>query len=165
VDPFYLSWRARAYDTTTEFIELAGRVNVNMPYYAADRVVRALNDEGKAVKGSRVLILGVTYKPDVGDLRESPSLKLFELLRRARADVRYHDPFVPSLPEWKLSSVELTEDELRAADCVVIATDHTSVDLGMVVEYASKVLDLRNAVRRHLAERPNGPLPSTVEVL
>lgn len=165
VDPFYLSWRARSFDTTTEFIELAGRINVNMPYYAADRVVRALNDEGKAVKGSRVLILGVSYKPDVGDLRESPSLKLLELLRRASADVAYHDPHVPYLPEWNLSSVGLDEEELRGSDCVIIATDHAAVDLRPVVSNAPKILDLRNAVRRRLGGYFKEALPPNVDVL
>ena len=165
IDPSYLSWRARSFDTTTEFIELAGRINVNMPYYAADRVVRALNDEGKAVKGSRVLILGVSYKPDVGDLRESPSLKLLELLRRASADVAYHDPHVPYLPEWKLSSVGLDEEELRGSDCVIIATDHAAVDLRPVVSYAPKILDLRNAVRRRLGGCFKESLPPNVDIL
>ncbi|MGB3681941.1 MAG: nucleotide sugar dehydrogenase [Rubrobacteraceae bacterium] len=165
IDPFYLSWRARAYDTTTEFVELAGRMNVSMPYQAANRVVRALNDAGKAVKGSRVLILGVSYKPNIGDVRESPSLKILEILRRASIDVRYHDPHVPVLPEWGLSSVELTEKELYSYDCVAIATDHAAVDLRLVVDTAPKVVDLRNAVRRRLGKRPNGPLPPNVEVL
>lgn len=165
IDPFYLSWRARAYDTTTEFIELAGRVNVSMPYHAANRVIRALHDDGKAVKGSRVLILGVSYKPNITDTRESPSLKILEILRRASIDVRYHDPYVPILPEWALSSVELTEEEVHAADCVAIATDHAMVDLRLVVDAAHKVVDLRNAVRRRLGKQPNYSLPPNVEVL
>lgn len=165
IDPFYLSWRARAYDTTTEFIDLAGRVNVNMPYYVANRVIHALNAEGKAAKRSRILILGMSYKPDIGDLRESPSLKILELLRSIEADVSYHDPYIPSLPEWGLASVELTEDELCASDCVIIATDHTAIDLQRVVRLAPKVMDLRNAVRRRLHNRSNGPLPTNVEVL
>jgi len=165
IDPFYLSWRARALDTTTEFIELAGRVNVNMPYYAADRVVRLLNDAGKAVRGSSILILGMSYKPDVGDLRESPSVKLLELLQRAGAEVGYHDPHVPYLPKWDLASIDLTAEALGSTDCVVIATDHTEVDLRLVVHEAPRVLDLRNAVRRRLGERSNGPLPANVDVL
>jgi UDP-N-acetyl-D-glucosamine dehydrogenase len=165
IDPFYLSWRARALDTTTEFIELAGRVNVNMPYYAADRVVRLLNDSGKAVRGSRILILGMSYKPDVGDLRESPSVKLLELLHKAGAEVGYHDPHVPYLPKWELSSVELTGEELGSADCVVIATDHTEVDLRLVVHEAPRILDLRNAVRRRLRGGANSSMPANVEVL
>jgi UDP-N-acetyl-D-glucosamine dehydrogenase len=165
IDPFYLSWRAKSFDFTTEFIELAGRINVNMPYYAADRVVRALNDEQKAVNGSRILLLGMSYKADVGDLRESPSLKLLELLRNAGAEVIYHDPHVPALPEWGLSSVELTEEELRRADCVVIATNHSALDVRLVVTAAPKIVDLRNAVRQRLEGRVSDPLPSHVDTL
>lgn len=165
IDPFYLAWRARAYDTNTEFIELAGRLNVHMPYHSANRVVRALQTEGKVVKDSRVLILGMSYKPDIGDLRESPSLKILEILRKSSIDVSYHDPYIPTLPELGLSSVELTEEELRASDCVVVATDHGAVDLRLVVDSASKVVDLRNAVRRRLGKRSNSPPPPNVEVL
>jgi UDP-N-acetyl-D-glucosamine dehydrogenase len=161
VDPFYLSWRARAYDTTTEFIELAGRLNVRMPYYAVRRIADALNADRKPLNGSRVFLLGASYKPNVGDTRESPSLKMVELLRGAGASVAYHDPHVPDLPELGLRSVELSSQELGRADCVVIATDHDAVDLGAVVEAAPKVLDLRNAVRRRLG----GPLPAHVDVL
>lgn len=164
VDPSYLSWRARAFDANTEFIELAGRINVGMPYYAADRVFRALNDQGKPVKGSRVLVLGVSYKPDIADLRESPALKILEILRN-NADVAYHDPLVPELPKWGLSSVELTEEELRAADCVVIATDHATIDLRTVISNAPKVVDLRNAVRRKIGVGSGGPVPHNVDVL
>ena len=161
VDPFYLSWRARAYDMNAEFIELAGRVNVGMPYYAVSRISSALNDIEKPVKGSRVLILGMSYKPDVGDLRESPSLKILELLEGSGAVVAYHDPYVPELTARKLSSVELTRRELESADCAVIATDHSSIDLRLVVESVPKVVDLRNAVRKRLGT----PLPKNVEVL
>ncbi|WP_047864311.1 nucleotide sugar dehydrogenase [Rubrobacter aplysinae] len=150
VDPFYLSWRARAFDMSTEFIELAGRTNVNMPYYAESRVTSALNAEKKPVNGSRILMLGVSYKPNVGDLRESPSLKILELLARDGADVAYHDPYVPELPDNGLESVELTEGQIEEADCVVIATDHKVVDLEPVVARASKIVDLRNAVRNRL---------------
>jgi UDP-N-acetyl-D-glucosamine dehydrogenase len=129
-----------------------------------ERIVWALNDEGKAVKGSRVLLLGMSYKPNVGDLRESPSLKLLELLRGAGAEVCYHDPYVPILSSWGLSSVELMEEVLRGADCVVVATDHASVDLRLVVETAPKIVDLRNAVR-HRMGRVNGQLPPNVDVL
>lgn len=161
VDPFYLSWRAKAYDMNAEFIELAGRINVSMPYYAFGRISSALNDIGKPVKGSRVLILGMSYKPDVGDLRESPSLKLLELLRESGAEVAYHDPHVPNLSQHKLSSVELGRRELESACCAVIATDHSSVDLRPVVESVPKIVDLRNAVRRRIGT----PLPKNVEVL
>jgi UDP-N-acetyl-D-glucosamine dehydrogenase len=161
VDPFYLSWRARAYDMNAEFIELAGRVNVNMPYHALGRIASALNSEEKAVKGSRILLLGMSYKPNVGDIRESPSLKILDLLLESGARAVYHDPYVPDLPKRKLSSVEITRRALESADCVVIATDHASVDLELVVEAASKVVDLRNAVRKRLG----GRLPANVEVL
>jgi UDP-N-acetyl-D-glucosamine dehydrogenase len=160
VDPFYLSWRARAFDTNTEFIELAGRVNVEMPYYAFSRITAALNSHKKPLNGSRVLLLGMSYKPNVSDLRESPSLKILELLRSSGAEVTYHDPHVPRLTDYKLNSVEMNEEELSRADCVVIATDHDAVDLRLVVGSASKVVDLRNAVRRRLGE-----LPANVEVL
>ncbi|MBA3232305.1 MAG: nucleotide sugar dehydrogenase [Acidobacteria bacterium] len=160
IDPFYLSWRARAFDMSTEFIELAGRTNVNMPYYAVGRITSALNDVKRPVNGSRVLVLGVSYKPDVGDLRESPSLKILELLAGNGAEVVYHDPYVPDLSGQGLASVELTREEIERADCIVIATDHKVVDLEPVVRLASKVVDLRNAVRQRL-----GPLPENVEVL
>ncbi len=161
IDPFYLSWRARAFDMSTEFIELAGRTNVDMPYYAVGRITAALNSEKKPVNGSRVLVLGVSYKPNVGDLRESPSLKIVELLAENGAEVVYHDPYVPSLPEYKLSSVELTPEEIQRADCVVVATDHKRVELKPIVSLAPKVVDLRNAIRQRLGI----PLPENVEVL
>lgn len=160
IDPFYLSWRARSFDMTTEFIELAGRVNVNMPYYAVGRIASALNANKQPVNGSRVLLLGMSYKPNIGDLRESPSLTILELLREAGAEVVYHDPYISNLPDRKLSSVELTAYEIRRANCVVIGTDHDTVDLQTVVDSASLVVDLRNAVRQKL-----GRLPGNVEVL
>jgi UDP-N-acetyl-D-glucosamine dehydrogenase len=160
IDPFYLSWRARSFDMNTEFVELAGRINVGMADYAFNRITAALNFQKQAVNGSRVLILGVSYKPNVSDLRESPSLKILQLLVEAGAEVVYHDPHVPHLPDQGLSSVELTKAELVRADCVVISTDHDALDLYAVVEYARKVVDLRNAVRNEL-----GKAPENVEVL
>jgi UDP-N-acetyl-D-glucosamine dehydrogenase len=165
VDPFYLTWRAKAYDLTTEFVELAGRINVGMPYYAVRRIQRALNGDGKAVNGARVLLPGMSYKPDVGDLRESPSLKLLELLREEGALVEYHDPHVPQLPRDTLRSVELTDERLRASDCVVIATNHADVDLRRVVDCAPRIVDLRNAVRQALGGSHHGPVPPNVDVL
>lgn len=165
IDPFYLTWRAKAYDLTTEFVELAGRVNSNMPYYAVQRVIRALNKDGRAANGANVLLLGVAYKPNVGDMRESPAIKLLELLRAEGADVEYHDPHVPELRKEKLTSVPLTEERIKAADIVVIATDHRAVDLGPVVDHARRIMDLRNAVRRSLGGDPAGPIPSNVDVL
>jgi UDP-N-acetyl-D-glucosamine dehydrogenase len=161
IDPFYLSWRARSFGMTTEFIELAGRINVGMPRYAFGRIAAALNADKKPLNGSRVLILGMSYKANVGDLRESPSLSILEQLAGSGADVAYHDPHVPFLPDRKLSSVELTSEELLRTDCVVIATDHDAINLRRVVDLVPKVVDLRNAVR----ERLGTPLPPHVDVL
>ena len=165
IDPFYLAWRARAFDMDSGFVELAGRVNVNMPYYATSRIARSLNGRGKAVKDARVLLLGMAYKADVGDLRESPSLKLLELLRAEGADVTYHDPHVATLPDAGLSSVALTPETLAVTDCVVVATAHTAIDLAAVVEHADLVVDLRNAVRRRLGGGATGAIPANVDVL
>jgi UDP-N-acetyl-D-glucosamine dehydrogenase len=143
VDPFYLSWKARQYDFYTEFIELAGKVNANMPYFCRSLLSQALNHgRERSLKGSKVLLLGVSYKADVRDTRESPALKLIELLRNAGAEVAYHDPHVPDLPEQELSSVEL---DPAAYDCVAIVTAHSSIDYAQVVEQALLVVDFRNA--------------------
>jgi UDP-N-acetyl-D-glucosamine dehydrogenase len=147
VDPFYLSWKARQYDFYTEFIELAGKVNQNMPYFCRSLISQALNHGRElSLKGSKVLILGVSYKPNVRDTRESPALKLIELLRNAGAEVAYHDPFVPELAEQGLSSVALDPAE---HDCVVIVTAHSAIDYEQVVEDAPLVVDLRNATGRN----------------
>jgi UDP-N-acetyl-D-glucosamine dehydrogenase len=147
VDPFYLSWKARQYDFYTEFIELAGKVNQNMPYFCRSLISQALNHGRElSLKGSKVLILGVAYKPNVRDTRESPALKLIELLRNAGAEVAYHDPFVPELAEQGLSSVALDPAE---HDCVVIVTAHSAIDYEQVVEEAPLVVDLRNATGRN----------------
>jgi len=147
VDPFYLSWKARQYDFYTEFIELAGKVNANMPYFCRSLISQALNHGRElSLKGAKVLILGVSYKADVPDTRESPAIKLIELLRNAGADIYYHDPYVPKLPEAGLSSVPL---EPAAHDCVVIVTAHSSIDYERVVEEAPLVVDLRNATGRN----------------
>ena len=146
VDPFYLAWKAREYDLSTEFVELAGKVNQHMPYFCLEKIVRALNDAGKPVRGSRVLLLGVSYKAGVGDLRESPALKIVELLRARGADVRYHDPHVPDIAEHGLRSLPL-DDALEGIDLAVIVTAHPTVDHGGVVERAPQVLDLRGTTR------------------
>jgi len=146
IDPFYLTWKAREYDFTTRFIELAGEVNQNMPYFCRSLISQALNHGGeRSLKGSRVLVLGVAYKADIGDMRESPALKLIELLRNAGAEVSYHDPHVPELPEYGLVSTAL---EPAAYDCVTIVTAHSSIDYGRIVEEAPIVVDLRNATGR-----------------
>jgi UDP-N-acetyl-D-glucosamine dehydrogenase len=143
IDPFYLTWKAREYDFSTEFIELAGKVNENMPYYCRSLVSQALNHgRQRSLSGSKVLILGVAYKADIGDTRESPALKLIELLRNAGAEIAYHDPFVAELDEVGLASVEL---DPPAYDCVVIVTAHSELDYTEIVEQAHVVIDLRNA--------------------
>jgi UDP-N-acetyl-D-glucosamine dehydrogenase len=142
IDPFYLTWKAREYDFYTEFIELAGKVNENMPWWCLGKIARALNAQERALKGSRVLLLGVAYKSDIGDTRESPALKLIELLRAEGAEVSYHDVFVPELPEHGLESVPL---DLKKTDCAVIVTAHSGIDYDKLVEQAPLVVDLRNA--------------------
>jgi UDP-N-acetyl-D-glucosamine dehydrogenase len=143
IDPFYLTWKAREYDFSTEFIELAGKVNENMPYYCRSLVSQALNHgRQRSLSGAKVLVLGVAYKSDIGDTRESPALKLIELLRAAGAEVSYHDPHVAELPEAGLGSVPL---EPSNHDCVVIVTAHSGIDYEDVVERSHVVVDLRNA--------------------
>jgi UDP-N-acetyl-D-glucosamine dehydrogenase len=150
IDPFYLSWKAREFDFPVEFIELAGKVNQNMPYHCAERIAHALNEVRKPVAGSEVLVLGVAYKSGVGDLRESPALKLLELLREAGAVVSYHDPFVPSLRAegHDLDSRPLDEAGLAGADIVAVVTAHAGIDYGWVAERARLVIDFRNVVPR-----------------
>jgi UDP-N-acetyl-D-glucosamine dehydrogenase len=144
VDPFYLSWKAREYDFYTEFIELAGKINENMPYFCMEKITRALNSQEKAIKGSRVHLVGVSYKADVGDLRESPALKLIELLRAEGADVSYHDPHIPELFEHGLTSAEL-DGSVDGADCVAIVTAHSGIDYDALAGRAQLVVDFRNA--------------------
>jgi len=146
VDPFYLSWRAREFDMTTEFIELAGRVNQQMPYHCVARIERALNDQGKAVRGAKVALLGVAYKAGVGDMRESPALKIIALLRALGADLHYHDEFVPELREEGLADEPL-DDVLDGADLVVIVTAHPGIDYARVAAGVPALLDLRGVTR------------------
>jgi UDP-N-acetyl-D-glucosamine dehydrogenase len=150
VDPFYLTWRAREFDVATEFIELAGKVNQQMPYHCVAKVQRALNDAGLAVKGARVALLGVSYKPGVSDLRESPALKIIALLRELGAHVSYHDPHVPALSEFALRSVTL-DDAVSDADLVVIVTAHPALDYERVATRARLVVDLRGVTRSRAA--------------
>jgi UDP-N-acetyl-D-glucosamine dehydrogenase len=145
VDPFYLTWKAREYGFYTEFIELAGKVNESMPYFCRSLVSQALNHaRQRSLKGSRILVLGVAYKPNIGDMRESPAVKLISLLQNAGAAVAYHDPHVPSFSENGVA-LESTELDPGAYDCVVIVTDHSGIDYEDVVERAELVVDLRNA--------------------
>jgi len=146
IDPFYLTWKARQYDFHTRFIELAGEINVLMVHHVREKIIQALGRLRKSVAGSRILLLGVAYKKDIADWRESPALKLIDLLERDEAEIRYHDPFVPAFVEQgtERTSVEL-EAGLAWADCVVIVTDHAGVDYGRVVTAARVVVDTRNA--------------------
>jgi len=151
IDPLYLSWKARQYGKPTRFIELAAEINTHMPEHVVNRVGEALNDHGKALKGARVLVLGLAYKKDVDDVRESPSVTLMELLAERGAKVSYHDPYIPVAKPMRehdiahLRSVPLTPATLKAADCVLISTDHSSVDYDLVCKHAPLVVDTRNA--------------------
>jgi UDP-N-acetyl-D-glucosamine dehydrogenase len=147
VDPFYLTWKAREFDFYTEFVELAGKVNENMPYFCRSLISQALNHgKERSLKGSKVLLLGVSYKADIDDVRESPALKLIELLRNAGSEVAYHDPHVSELPEHGLTSVALEPEKY---DCVTIVTAHSSIDYDDLVEHAQLVVDLRNATGKN----------------
>jgi len=152
IDPFYLSWKARQYDMTTRFIELAGEVNVSMPRYVVERLADALNDRGKALKGARILILGLAYKKDVDDMRESPSLELIELLRAKRAKVDYNDPHIPTAPptrhhDLRMRSKKLSARMLARYDAVLISTDHSAYDYPFIVRHAKLIVDTRNATK------------------
>ena len=149
IDPFYLTWKAREYGFYTEFIELAGKVNESMPYYCRSVVSQALNHaRQRSLKGSRILVLGVAYKPDISDTRESPAVKLISLLENAGAEVDYHDPHVPSFTE---NGVEMSSSPLDAGayDCVVVVTNHSGIDYERLVEDANLVVDLRNATGKN----------------
>jgi len=153
IDPFYLTWKAKEVGRSTRFIELAGEVNTAMPHYVVDRAQHALNDDRKSMKGSKVLVIGVAYKKNIDDSRESPSAEIIELLRDRGADVCYHDPHIPMYPSMRkyridLKSVALSPDVLRSMDCVLILTDHDAVDYGMLAENATLVVDTRNAMDR-----------------
>ncbi len=154
VDPFYLTWKAKEVDYPTKFIELAGEINTLMPYYVVDKTVEALNEAGKSVKGAKILILGIAYKKDVDDQRESPSLKIISLLKEKGAKISYNDPYVPEskghrdYPGLALKSIPLGEKMLKRFDAVIIATDHSAYDYDWIVRKASLVIDTRNAVKK-----------------
>jgi UDP-N-acetyl-D-glucosamine dehydrogenase len=154
IDPFYLSWKAKEYDFSTRFIQLAGEINTAMPHYVVERVAEALNSKSKAIRGSRILMLGVAYKKDVDDVRESPALEIMELLKERGAELSYSDPFIARLHRMRkhdfshMSSTPLNEETLRKADVVLIATDHTNVDYQFVVDHSALVVDTRNATKR-----------------
>jgi UDP-N-acetyl-D-glucosamine dehydrogenase len=164
LDPHYLSWKMKTLNYRTRLIEVASEINAEMPEFVVGKVQEALNEHRKAVLGTRILVLGVSYKKDVGDVRESPAIDIMRMLEEQGAEVRYHDPFVPAIHEDGVSrtGVELSDEELAAADCVVIITDHSTVDYRMVVETAGLVVDTRNAtgglVGRQIV-RLSGPHP------
>ncbi len=153
IDPFYLTWKAKAIGRNTKFIELAGEINAQMPVYVVSQVISALNARGRALKGAKVLIIGIAYKRDIDDVRESPAAEIIELLWAGGAKVSYHDPHVPTFPDMRdhdidLSSSPLTEQTLKDHDCVLIVTDHTSVDYEKIGTHAPLVVDTRNAMSR-----------------
>jgi UDP-N-acetyl-D-glucosamine dehydrogenase len=159
IDPFYLTWIARKYGHATRFIELAGEINTSMPHYVVNRVADALNEHGKAVKGSKVTILGMAYKKDVDDPRESPGFEIMDLLLKKGAVVEYNDPHIPTLPRMRhyphlqMTSQELTPAYLKSRDCLLIVTDHSAYDWKPIVEHAPLIVDTRNAT--HKVRREN----------
>ena len=154
IDPFYLSWLARKHGQATRFIELAGEINTHMPEYVIHRLTQALNEVGKPLNGSKVCVLGVAYKKDVDDPRESPSFVLMELLMEGKATLTYNDPHVSALPKMRnhtmpaMSSQGLTAEFLAAQDCVLIATDHSAYDYDFIVRHSRLVIDTRNATKQ-----------------
>jgi UDP-N-acetyl-D-glucosamine dehydrogenase len=153
IDPFYLSWKAKEFDFSTRFIQLAGEINTAMPHYVVDRIAETLNDRAKSIRGSKILVLGVAYKKDVDDMRESPALEIMKLLKERGAELSYSDPFVPRLYRMReydfsnMSSTPLTPEVLSSADLVLITTDHTNIDYQLVVDHGRIVLDTRNATK------------------
>ena len=158
LDPFYLAWKAREYDMNVRFIELAGEINWTMPFFVREKVIRALNDTGKALRGAEIFVLGVAYKKDIEDWRESPALKVMDILRKDGARVDYHDPHVPSFTDehgemWH--SIPLSREVMERADAVLILTDHSTIDYARVVEYSRMVIDTRNGTKHVRNGRSN----------
>jgi UDP-N-acetyl-D-glucosamine dehydrogenase len=152
IDPFYLTWKAREHGYHTKFIELAGEINTHMPYYVVEKVMDALNAKRKTIRSARVLVLGLAYKKDIDDTRESPSLKLIELLMEKGAHVDFNDPYIQRTKKMrhydlKKSSVPLTKESLKTYDCVIVATDHSSYDYAFILKHASLIVDTRNAMK------------------
>jgi UDP-N-acetyl-D-glucosamine dehydrogenase len=156
IDPLYLSWKLKSLNYTARFIELASEINTNMPRYVVSRVQDAMNDEGKALKGSSLLVLGAAYKPDIDDLRESPALDVIHLLKQKGAKVSYHDPFVPHIKveQTEFDSVPDLMDAVRKADCVVIVTNHSSYDYAAILKEAKLIFDTRNATGKLGRDNP-----------
>jgi UDP-N-acetyl-D-glucosamine dehydrogenase len=152
IDPFYLTWKAREAGMPTRFIELAGEINHQMPQWVVQKTALALNERGKAVKGAKILVLGLAYKPDVDDVRESPSFELIEKLEELGAQVDYHDPHVPRTHKMRhhdlhMTSVELSPAKLKSYDCVLVATHHAAYDWQLVADHAQLIVDTRNALK------------------
>ncbi|MCP4149643.1 MAG: nucleotide sugar dehydrogenase [bacterium] len=153
IDPFYLTWKAKEYEIHTRFIELAGEINDRMPYYVIDKVLRALNARAISMIGAKILVVGVAYKPDIDDMRESPALKVIELLNKEQADVSYYDPYIPSLPKTRkykhdLHSVDIDKIGKDEYDMALIITDHTCIDYEKLLEKVETVIDTRNALKQ-----------------
>ncbi|MGQ9649740.1 MAG: nucleotide sugar dehydrogenase [Phycisphaerae bacterium] len=160
IDPFYLTWKARQFGVTTRFIELAGEINTAMPEYVVEHTARALNERAKALKGSRILVLGLAYKKNIDDIRESPSIELIEIFKKRGCKVDYNDPYIPTTHkqrehDLKMKSVPLTAANIRKYDCVVISTDHDCYDYDMIVRNAKVVVDTRNACARVKGRKKN----------
>jgi hypothetical protein len=156
LDPFYLAWRAREAGVPTKFIELAGEINTAMPGYVIEKLQAALNEHGKAMKGAKVLVLGLAYKPDIDDPRESPAFEIIDLLLKLGAKVSYHDPHIPVAPSmrsWpdlpKMESTPLTADMLQSIDAAIVITDHKAVNYDLVLEHAPLIIDTRGVFRHH----------------
>jgi UDP-N-acetyl-D-glucosamine dehydrogenase len=152
IDPFYLSWKAKEYDFTTQFIQLAGEINISIPYYVVSKIDDALNERRKSIKGAKILILGVSYKKDVDDARESPALTIMDLLRKKGAILFYHDRYIPRLPPFRkyrfpLKSSPLTEPFLKKMDAVVVVTDHSHIDYRWLIQHAPLIIDTRNVTK------------------
>jgi UDP-N-acetyl-D-glucosamine dehydrogenase len=150
IDPFYLSWKAKQFDFRTRFIELAGEINTAMPYFVIEQIAAALNEHSKSIKGSKILVLGVAYKRDIDDLRESPSLTILELLREKGANVAYNDPYFPTVGHGRHYDLNMTNtplDNLAQYDAVVIVTDHSDYDYKAIVEQSQLIVDTRNATK------------------
>ena len=152
IDPFYLTWKAREYEVNTKFIELAGEINTYQPYYVVEKVSEALNSHHKSLNGARILVLGVAYKKNIDDVRESPSLKLIEILRDRGGVIDYNDPFIPKLPrtrkyEFDMESIEITKENLKMYDLVLLSTDHDDYDYQMIYENSLLLVDTRNALK------------------
>ena len=153
IDPFYLTWKAREYDFSTRFIELAGEINIQMPYYVVQKTVEALNNHGRSIRGAKVLVLGAAYKKDVDDIRESPAVKIISLLSEKGADVQYHDPYIPEIsgmrryPDLLMHSAELNDDLLKSQECVLVVTDHSCFDLEWILRQSTLLVDTRNVFK------------------